>query len=169
MPEPDGTEREQLGRHLVELVQRLSTAAGRVGQAFAASQGLHQTDLEALLHVMHAEAHGRPLTAGALGRALGLTTGATTGVIDRLEGDGHIDRRRDSADRRRVHLHQGAAGQAVAREFFGPLGDLSDDIMATFTVEELGTVARFLAGMTTAMECHAPGPAADRPSRKATT
>ena len=148
-------ERERLSQELIELVQRLSAAAGRVGQAFAAAHGLHHTDLDALLHVMHAETHGRPLTAGRLGAALGLTTGATTGVIDRLAHAGHLDRRRDDRDRRRVHLHHSVAGRAIAEEFFGPLQHLSDDIMATLTTRELDAAHRFLSGMTDAMNRHA--------------
>lgn len=147
-------QRERLGDALVELVQRLSVAAQHVGQAFAARQGLHQTDLEALLHVLHAETRADPATAGALATALGISSGAATGVIDRLERAGHLQRRRGHTDRRKVTLHYGDAGRAVAEEFFGPLARLSHDVTDTFRIDELQTIARFLERMTTAMTDH---------------
>lgn len=150
----DDDQRGQLRRELVELVQRLGVASHHVGQVFAGRQGLHQTDLEALLHVMHAESRADPLTAGGLSTALGISTGAATGVIDRLERAGHLRRRRDEHDRRKVVLHYDDAGRAVAAEFFGPLGRLSDEVTDTFGVDELRVVARFLEAMTTAMDTH---------------
>jgi DNA-binding MarR family transcriptional regulator len=44
------------------------------------------------------------LTAGELATAAGLTTGAITGVIDRLERAGYARRVRDSRDRRKISL-----------------------------------------------------------------
>lgn len=146
--------RDELGAQIVELVQRLGVEAQRVAHTFAAQQGLHQTDLEALLHVLQSEAHGEPATAGQLAAALGLTSGATTGVIDRLVRDGHLERRRSTRDRRTVHLHYSEHGHAVAEDFFGPLGRLSDQVMAEFSVPELEVVLRFLTGMTGAMASH---------------
>jgi DNA-binding MarR family transcriptional regulator len=43
-----------------------------------------------------------PLTAGQLAEHTNLTTGAVTGVIDRLEADGFAHRARDPDDRRKV-------------------------------------------------------------------
>ncbi len=53
---------------------------------------MHPTDLNALLAVMRAERAGAPLTPGRLGQHLGLSSGATTAVIDRLERAGHVQR-----------------------------------------------------------------------------
>ena len=64
--------------------------AQRVG--LGASDGQFMT----LLNV-----HG-PLTPGELARHTGMTTGTVTGVLDRLERAGLVERRRDTADRRRV-------------------------------------------------------------------
>lgn len=155
MDRPPETRRRRVADELVELVQRLSIASRHVAHAFASRQGLHQTDLEALLHVMRAEARNEPMTAGDLAEALGLTSGATTGVIDRLGRTGHLDRRRDEGDRRKVHLHHSDPGQAVALEFFGPLGRRNDEALAPFTVEELEVARRVLAAITEAMARHA--------------
>jgi DNA-binding MarR family transcriptional regulator len=123
--------------------------------ASAGQQGLGHIDLEALLHVMQAEQRGDPVTSGRLGELLGVTSGAATGVIDRLERAGHVRRSRDDADRRRVLVHYSEAARAVAGQFFGPLGRLSATVMDQFDDAELRTVQRFLADMSVAMAEHA--------------
>jgi DNA-binding MarR family transcriptional regulator len=141
------TPRQELTEEIAILVRDLGSANDRLGHAFAARHGLHPTDLAALLAVLHAEGRGHPLTAGALTTELGLTSGAVTGVIDRLERTGHIRRRRGERDRRKVHLHYGEEGRRVAMAFFGPLGARSDQVMAEFDDTELRCVHRFLTRM----------------------
>src|SRR5262245_28404469 len=76
--------------------------------ALAEKLGLNVTDLRALELVI-----GSPgLTAGGLAEESGLTTGAITGVVDRLERAGYLERRPDPADRRSVTLHPVAARTA---------------------------------------------------------
>jgi DNA-binding MarR family transcriptional regulator len=148
------TQRDRLREAIVELMQSYSVEAQHVGHAFAQRHGLHPTDLQALIAVMHAEGRGEPLTPGRLGEAIGLSSGATTAAIDRLERAGHLRRTRESADRRVVHLRYGEPGMALAIEFFGPLGRRSDEVMSRFTDAELATVRRFLDGMTAALAAH---------------
>ncbi|UQU61402.1 MarR family transcriptional regulator [Couchioplanes caeruleus] len=148
------SERDRLREEIVNLMRSYSVEAQHVGQAFAQRHGLHPTDLQALIAVMHAEGRGDPLTPGRLGEALGLSSGATTAVIDRLERSGHLRRTRESADRRVVHLRYGAPGMALAMQFFRPLGERTDVVMADFDDAELATVHRFLAGMTQALSDH---------------
>ena len=146
----------RLREEIVELMRELGAGLQRVGDAFAARNGLHSTDLAALVEVMHAEARGEPITAGELTARLGITSGAVTGVVDRLERGGHLRRRRDDRDRRRVYLHYGDEGRRTAVAFFGPLGILSDAVMDEFDDAELRTVHRFLARMGTTMRTYVP-------------
>ncbi|AGZ42452.1 MarR family winged helix-turn-helix transcriptional regulator [Actinoplanes friuliensis] len=148
------TERDRLRDEIVTLLRSYSVEAQQVGHTFAQSHGLHPTDLQALIAVMHAEGRGDPLTPGRLGEAIGLSSGATTAAIDRLERAGHLRRTRESTDRRVVHLRYGEPGMALALEFFGPLGQRTDNVMKDFTDEDLATVERFLHGMTTALSAH---------------
>lgn len=136
---------------MVDLLRLYSIEAQRVAHEFAHQQGLHFTDLQALIAVMHAERRDQPLTPGRLGETLGLSSGATTAVIDRLERAGHLRRTRESADRRVVHLRYGEPGMELAAAFFRPLGTRSHVVMDGFTADELETVRRFLAGMLTAI------------------
>ncbi len=139
---------------MVHQIQLLVVEGGRVAAAFAARHRLHPTDVEALLHVMVAQERGRPLTPGGLGTALGLTSGAVTSVLDRLERAGHLVRVRDDADRRRVLLHRSEAGRDLAQAFFEPLGRRTDAVMDAFTDEDLAVVHRFLGGAAAAMAEH---------------
>lgn len=148
------TDRERLRQAVVELLRVHSVEATHVGHAFAQRHGLHPTDLQALIHVMHAEGDGAPLTPGRLGEALGLSSGATTAAIDRLERAGHLRRTRESSDRRMVHLRYAEPGMRLAVEFFGPLGQRSDDVLDGFSDAELAVVQRFLEGMTAALTAH---------------
>ncbi|MCI2237269.1 MarR family transcriptional regulator [Paenibacillus sp. TRM 82003] len=151
------TPRERLQAEVLDLVRDLGVQGQRVADDFAGSRGLHPTDMRALLHVMRREGEGDPMTTGELATALGLTSGAATGVVDRLERAGHLRRERDTADRRKVHLRFGEHGAAVAVEFFGPLGRRSDELMARYDDAELDVVRRFLGDMTAALEAHRPG------------
>lgn len=144
---PRDTPRDRLGEEITELLRILSAANEQLGRAFCARNGLHPTDLAALEVVLHAEGAGRPATASDLIDALGLTSGAVTGVIDRLERAGHVIRHRDHADRRKVHLRYGETGKRLAGEFFGPLGALGHQVMGEFDESELATVHRFLTRM----------------------
>jgi DNA-binding MarR family transcriptional regulator len=148
------TERDRLREEIVNLMRSYSIEGQHVGHAFAERHGLHPTDLQALIAVMHAEGRGDPLTPGRLGQAIGLSSGATTAAIDRLERAGHLRRSRESTDRRVVHLRYGEPGMALALEFFGPLGKRTDKVMAEFSDAELALVQRFLQGMNDALAEH---------------
>ncbi len=87
------------------------------------------------------------MTAGELAEHTGLTTGAVTGVIDRLEKAGLVRRERDPADRRKVLV---VLDEKAARERISPafrhmqqgLGRLYDG----FSEQELQVVKRYLEG-----------------------
>lgn len=145
---------EDVRAELVRLTQLLVVDGTKVVGAFAARHGLHPTDVEALAIIRIAQDRGAPMTAGALSGELGLTSGAITAVLDRLERAGHVNRMRDGADRRKVHLHYSAAGLALADAFFVPLLATTDAVMDDFTAGELATVRRYLAASGTAMAVH---------------
>jgi DNA-binding MarR family transcriptional regulator len=150
----DMQDRQQLSRDLGALLRRLTVESDRLAHSFASRHGLHPTDLQALIHIMDAAGQGQPLTAGGLRSALGMSSGATTAVIDRLETTGHIRRDRAGSDRRSVHLHYADHGMALALDFFGPLGVASERIMADFTDLELATVKRYLTAMSDTIQNH---------------
>jgi len=132
---------------LIRLLQAYGTESARLASEFSAANGLHTTDLYALIAVLNADGRGEPLTAGRLGSHLGLSSGATTALVDRMERHGYVQRVRDTVDRRRVVLTYGEEASRIGREFFGPLGSAMDTLLTDFTADELSTVERFLAGV----------------------
>ncbi|MDI3417633.1 MarR family winged helix-turn-helix transcriptional regulator [Streptomyces luteolus] len=126
----------------------------RIAQEFAHAQGLHLTDVQALIAILDAREDGTadPMTPGRLRKQLNLTSGAVTACLDRLEKAGHIHRVRAADDRRVVHLHYAEAAKGVARDYFRPLAHGTEAARGRFTVEELEVVARFLAEMNRELE-----------------
>jgi DNA-binding MarR family transcriptional regulator len=82
-----------------------------------------------------------PLTAGKLGELTGLTTGAVTGLIDRLERAGLVRRKRDERDRRKV-IVQPTVGELEkdVLPMFGSFGAALDELYASYGDEELLTI-----------------------------
>ncbi|WP_449351413.1 MMPL family transporter [Streptomyces shaanxiensis] len=76
-------------------LRRMNGEINRLVQGFAGDHGLHATDIQALAAIMDAD---EPMTPSGLRRHLGLTSGAVTACVDRLERAGHIRRVRESAD-----------------------------------------------------------------------
>ena len=135
----------------MRLTQRLVAEADKFNSAFVDVHRMHSTDLNALIRVRVGREQGQSTTAGWLGEALGLTSGAVTAVVDRLERSGHLRRVRDQNDRRRVILENSPDGQRLAEQYFAPIRRQSDEVMAQFTSTELEIVSRYLAATGTAM------------------
>jgi DNA-binding MarR family transcriptional regulator len=103
--------------------------------------GLNRTDL----HCINIIENSGGLTAGELADEAGLTTGAVTGVIDRLERAGYARRVPDPADRRRVKLEVTPSFYARADKIWGPMAaDWESRLSRRFTAEELELVTEFL-------------------------
>ena len=111
---------------------------------FARLHGLHTTDLRALIQLLDAGRAGHRATPGWLGTQLGLNSAGTTTLIDRLERLGHVQRLRDTQDRRKVFLEVTPEAVDLGWSFFGPLINAAVAGMRSFTDAELTTVHRFL-------------------------
>ncbi|GHD85993.1 MarR family winged helix-turn-helix transcriptional regulator [Streptomyces naganishii] len=145
MATADDPERAAAGLQAFALqLRRMNGEINRLVQGFAGDQGLHPTDVQALAAILDAE---EPMTPSRLGAHLGLTSGAVTACVDRLERAGHIRRVRESADRRVVHLHYAAEARSAARTYFRPLARATEAARSRFTDEELSVVLRFLTAM----------------------
>jgi DNA-binding MarR family transcriptional regulator len=110
--------------------------------------GLQSSDLRCLQLV----AAERDATAGRLAELLGLTTGAVTGVLDRLEQRGLVERVRDAEDRRRVLVRLRESGGDDLAIVLDPLaaavGELTRTLNGTtiaaltLSLERLGPLLR---------------------------
>jgi DNA-binding MarR family transcriptional regulator len=121
-------------------VQELQDATDLIDELAARRLGVNRTDLRCLSRL---SARG-PLTASELAAAAGLTGGAATTAIDRLERAGLARRVRDEADRRRVLVHLTAKAEEAAREIWGPIVADAHAELNAFTLPELRVVAAFL-------------------------
>jgi len=139
---------------LALMLRRLTVELDAVGQRFAGLHGLGRTDVRALVAIMDAARAGRPMTAGALGAAVELSSPAVTALVDRLERVGHVERVRDEHDRRRVVLEMTPSAMAAGGEFFGGLQRDLAAAMDGYSDDELAVVRRFLEEMTEVIVSH---------------
>jgi DNA-binding MarR family transcriptional regulator len=107
----------------------------------AEQMGLSATDEKCLDLAMRAEG---PLTAGRIAELSGLSTGAVTGVIDRLERAGYVRRVRDPHDRRKVLVEVTVGDLDKFGEPFEKARDSLVEVLAHFDEDELQVIERYL-------------------------
>lgn len=132
-------------RDLVEELIREFRVSGSQDNAFdnlaAERLGVNETDL----HCLNLIENSGGLTAGELAARSGLTNGAITGVLDRLERAGFARRVADSADRRRVNVRVTPAFYDHAERIWGPMAeDWRSTLAKRFTIDELERILDFL-------------------------
>src|SRR3712207_2574754 len=127
-----------------EIVRLLQIEVGEV-LAFAAAiahrTGLGLSEMTALEHLQHS--HGG-LTPTELGRRLSLSSGAITALVDRLERTGHVERRRNPADRRSSVVLPVPEGLEEAGRHLVPVGIELLEKTAELTDEAREAVGRDL-------------------------
>ena len=104
-------------------------------QAVADRLGLHITDHKCLDFIYR---HGA-MTAGRLAELSGLTTGAVTGIIDRLEAAGYVQRADDPKDRRKT-IVQPTRNKRLEKKIeviFLPLRARMHKLLSTYSDEQL--------------------------------
>jgi DNA-binding MarR family transcriptional regulator len=131
-----------------ELVRQVGLEVGReIGartilfhQAIANMVGVSITDMKCLDYVDR----GGDVTAGDLARMTGLTTGAITAAIDRLEKAGLARRERSETDRRKVFIRT-AVSPATAKigPIFEELGREASALATRYSTRELETIKDF--------------------------
>jgi DNA-binding MarR family transcriptional regulator len=109
-------------------------------QAVATRLGINSTDLECLDHI----ARG-PISAGRLAELTGLTTGAITGVIDRLERAGLARREGDAADRRKTLVSVLPAVSERVMPLFAPMERTAMAMLSKYRDDELTLLLDFLS------------------------
>jgi DNA-binding MarR family transcriptional regulator len=127
-------------------------AADTYDEAMAQRLGLSRTDLRC---VDVLERRGT-MTAGALAQAIGLSTGAVTFLLDRLEAGGVVRRERDTEDRRRVLVEVVPAAARQALRLHEPMIADMRELAQRYKMEELGIIRDFLRDARRVYEDHAP-------------
>jgi DNA-binding MarR family transcriptional regulator len=125
----------------LEHAVRKSSALGVIfGQTVANRVGVSSSDLECLDFL---NIEGR-VTAGRLAELTGLTTGAITGVVDRMEKAGLVRRERDESDRRKVFIAIVPEALAKIGRFYEPLQRAVTRDWEGYTDAELKLLLRFM-------------------------
>jgi DNA-binding MarR family transcriptional regulator len=132
--------RHELIKALDEAVRKVGAQSVLISDLVATRVGLNSTDLECLDLLYLAGG----ITAGKLAEHTGLTTGATTAVIDRLERAGFVRRRRDPEDRRRVFVEVVPESGVPVLPFYIPLKEAMDRLNEQYNDEQLAVVVDFL-------------------------
>jgi DNA-binding MarR family transcriptional regulator len=123
-----------------QLGRELSTITVLFHSRVAEQMGLSGTDHKCLELVIQAE---QPLTAGRIAQLSGLSTGAVTGVIDRLERHGFVRRVRDPHDRRKVLVAVADFDESRYEHLFTDVVALTERVLSRFTPEEWDVVERY--------------------------
>ena len=106
--------------------------------------GINRTDGRCLDIV---DQHKR-ITAGRLAAESGLTTGAITALVDRLEEARYLRRVRDTEDRRRVFIETTELSHAFTRRLFSSIGPMLEGMMERLTPGEVEAIIYFLEAGT---------------------
>jgi DNA-binding MarR family transcriptional regulator len=136
--------RESRKQQLIAELGELFRVSGIQDIAFddvaAEALGINRTDLNCVDII---ERHGG-VTAGELAAEAGLTTGAVTAVIDRLERAGYARRVRDEEDRRRVKVEVTPRLEERAGAIYAPLFEEWAAMMNRATTEQLQLMVDFM-------------------------
>jgi len=117
----------------------------------AETLGVHPTDLMAGVHLLEIG----PMTAGELAKLTGLTTGAMTAAIDRLERSGFAKREADPHDRRKVIIKPAKLPVrliALREEAMGKFRP----VFSRYTGAELSRMIEFTRDLTSVLEREIP-------------
>ena len=125
---------------LMREMRLMSSFDSLFSQAVAERVGMHQTDIETmdLLNTLGA------MTAGELSDRTGLTSGATTRLIDRLERVGYVRRCADETDRRCVIIEPVHENLAKLGALFQPMADGMAELWSKLDDDKLDVIIEFV-------------------------
>jgi DNA-binding MarR family transcriptional regulator len=134
--------KREVFHELIDEVRRSQAATQRFDQAVGDAIGLNRTDMRCVDAIERAGT----LTAGQLAEATGLTSGAMTTALDRLEQAGYARRRRDSGDRRRVLIELTQKAHELASRFYAAHAAESERLYARYSEAQLELLLEFVRG-----------------------
>jgi DNA-binding MarR family transcriptional regulator len=144
--------KEQLLHELGDEIRASQRATDTVDELVCELLGINRTDGRCLDILDH---QGR-MTAGRLGELSGLSSGAVTGVIDRLERGGYARRVPDPEDRRRVLVELTEKTQELSWELMGgPMSEAARPIIERYSEKQLELLLAFTRRGREIQERHA--------------
>jgi DNA-binding MarR family transcriptional regulator len=137
-----GIDREALIGELNVEIRRYQNAQDEFDDAASQRLGINRTD-QRCLDIL--DLNGQ-MTAGRLAAESGLSTGAVTTLLDRLEQKGYVRRVRDTVDRRRVLVELTDEARERAAEIWGPIAEEASEGWGSVSDEQLLFLRDFLTG-----------------------
>ena len=128
------------------LLRQLTRLAEQAAPAIARKASLTHNELRALEHLMD-----QPMGPGELGRVLGVSSAAASGIIDRLESRGHAQRASHSTDGRRTSVTISPSGRTEVVGHLMPMFRELAALDASLGEADRVVVDRFLAGAIRAL------------------
>jgi DNA-binding MarR family transcriptional regulator len=129
------SKQEETIQAIIQKHRDMSTETIMFHQNVADALGLHITDHKCLDLIRQYGA----MPAGRLAELTGLTTGAITGIIDRLEKAGYVRRANDPKDRRRtiVEPTQNKKWERKIEAIFIPFHERMHKLLSSYSDSEL--------------------------------
>lgn len=136
---------------LLRAVRDLVVADRAMRHAMAGRMRLGETDMRAVRFLMAQVRAGVPATPRDVAHHLGITTAATTALLDRLSAAGHVERRAHPTDRRSKVVVPTTHAWDEAQHVLAPAHDRMRAVAAAVPEADRPAVLAFLAGLTEAM------------------
>jgi DNA-binding MarR family transcriptional regulator len=130
--------KREVFQELLAEVRASQSATARFDQAVADAVGLNRTDT-AIIDALDREG---PIPAGRLAEVTGLSSGAMTAALDRLERSGYARRVRDAGDRRRVLVELTEQADAL-HQFYAEHAAYAERLYQRHSVEQLEMMLQF--------------------------
>lgn len=146
---PARQKRQELIAAVASATQAYQRATDGFDDAVGRRLGLNPTDLRCLDWLT-----GGPMSAGELARATGLSSAATTTLLDRLESRELVQRQRDPNDRRRVVVQLTDSARDQLDAFYGPLAHEGGRLLDRFDDDDLQLLHDFLIEARQVVEEH---------------
>jgi DNA-binding MarR family transcriptional regulator len=131
--------RAEICQQLMQLGEIGSTETALFHQTAASTIGMGITDLKAM-SILLQEGSATP---GRLSARLGLTSGAMTAVIDRLERRQYAKRQADHSDRRKVTVAINKEKLPEMNKAYASMGNAFMSLLQKYSTEELEFLVRF--------------------------
>lgn len=131
-----------------ELLRRLSVTSTRHVALLAQKMNLSPVEVTAMQHLQNTGG----LTSGQLAERLFMTTGAITGLADRLEEAGFLKRVLNPRDRRSRLLLLTPAGVEEIMSHLGPFIEEMEKAIAQLSLEARESVGQFLETVIATMD-----------------
>lgn len=127
-------------------LRELLDVAGRVGPTIARRASLSHTELQTLELLFEA-----PMGPADLARRLGVSTAASSGIVDRLTARGHVVRVPHDSDRRRTDVTITESGAAEIVGHLTPMFMALHELDSALDDQAREVVETYLRGATAAL------------------